>query len=265
MLIDINAYIGHWPFRRLQGNTLRSLLERMNRFGVEKSIVSNINGIFYKVPDFANRELHEAINSDRRFGDRFIPFAVLNPAVPWWERALEEAHEEMGMRGVRLYPLYHEYELTDSRCVALVRAARDRGLPVAIPQRMIDIRMRSWLDVDRQLDYEDIAALVREVPDARYMMLDTRYQAGERAEKTLQQADILFDSTRASGTPITGLNGASLPYLHETFGLEKIAFGTGTPFIDYWSPFFRVEVYEEISDREKALIFSGNVRRMLGL
>jgi len=265
MLIDINSYIGHWPFRKLRHNTLAGQVARMDRFSVDKAIVSNINGIFYKAPDIANRELHEAIQSHRAFRDRFIPFAVLNPAVPWWQRSLEEAHEQYGMKGVRLYPLYHKYGLTERRSLEMVRAIRDRGMAIAIPQRMIDLRMRSWLDADEELNYDDIADLVRQVPDAKYMMLDTRFRASERAEQTLKEADILFDTTRASGTPIEGLNGTSFQYLHGTYGADKIAFGTGSPFLDYCSPFIRMETYEEADQRTKNLFWSGNVRRMLNI
>ena len=40
MLLDINAYVGHWPFKQLQFNTCEKLLERMNRFGVDISVVA---------------------------------------------------------------------------------------------------------------------------------------------------------------------------------------------------------------------------------
>ncbi len=264
MLIDINTYIGHWPFRQLRGNTLHGLLDRMNRFGVDKSVVSNLNGLFYKACDFANEELYQAINSNNEYRDRFIPFAVINPILPWWERTLDES-EQMGMRGIRLYPLYHKYDLTDSRCIELVEAASDRGMTVAIPQRMIDIRQRSWLDVSEELDFHDIAMLVREVPDAKYIMLDTRHRANDEARDILQNANILFDTTRASGTPIPGLNGTSLHYLYETFGPDKIAFGTGAPFIDYYSPFIRLVAFEEADQQTLEMISSGNVSRMLGV
>ena len=48
MLIDINAYVGHWPFMQLKYNTCESLAQRMDRFGVDVSVISNLNGIFYK-------------------------------------------------------------------------------------------------------------------------------------------------------------------------------------------------------------------------
>ncbi len=174
MLLDINAYIGHWPYRQLRGNTLGAMLERMNGFGVDKAVVANINGIFYKDTHSANEELHTAIHSNKTFKDRFIPFATMNPILPWWKHSLQVSHETLGMRGIRLYPLYHEYDLTDPKCIELVKAARDRKMPISIPLRMIDLRQRSWLDVDDELDLNHIASLVREVPDAQYIVLDMR-------------------------------------------------------------------------------------------
>ena len=50
MLLDINSYVGHWPFKQLKYNSCASRLERMNRFGVEASVISNLNGIFTKTP-----------------------------------------------------------------------------------------------------------------------------------------------------------------------------------------------------------------------
>ena len=64
MLLDINSYIGHWPFKRLRYNTCASLLERMNQFGVDVSVISSLNGIFYKNTQSSNEELHEEIGSD---------------------------------------------------------------------------------------------------------------------------------------------------------------------------------------------------------
>ena len=267
MLVDINAYIGHWPFRRLRGNTLEAMLERMNGFGVDKAVVANINGIFYKDTHPSNEELHAAIQSNEAFQDRFIPLATMNPVLPWWKHSLKVCHEEMGMQGIRLYPLYHEYDITDKRCIELVKAARDRNMPVSIPLRMIDLRQRSWLDVDAELDLNHIASLVKEVPDAQYIVLDMRQGLGrsttDESTKILQRADILFDTVRGSGVPVTGYSGISLHELLDTYGPEKLAFGTETPFVDYCSPFIRIAVFEEANEKIKDMIWSGNARRML--
>ena len=147
MLLDINAYVGHWPFKQLQYNTCSKLLDRMNRFGVDVSVVSNINGIFYKNTQSANEELYEDLRSDRNFRDRIIPFAVINPIYAGWRNDLNRCINIMGMRGLRIYPQYHDYEITDPALIELVKIARDLGIPVSVDIRMVDSRQRSWLDI----------------------------------------------------------------------------------------------------------------------
>lgn len=260
MLVDINSYIGHWPFRQLRGNTLDAMLQRMNEFGVDKAIVANINGIFYKDNQPANEELYNAIQSKDKFKDRFIPIAVINPVLPWWEKMLEICHTKLGMQGIRIFPLYHQYSITDQRCIDLVRAASNLNMPVSIPLRMIDLRQRSWLDINKQLSLNDVASLIREVPEAQYIVLDVRQRWGEEDEestKILKETDILFDTPRLTSTPI----GASFQYMLDTYGPEKLAFGTETPFIDYCSPFIRLGKLEA-RKKTKDLIRSGNARRM---
>ncbi len=270
MLLDINAYIGNWPFRPLRGNTLEALMERMNKFGVDKTIVSHLGGLFYVDTQLGNEELHAAMIATGHFKDRFIPFATLNPILPWWKESLDVCHQEFGMKGIRLYPVYHKYTLTDAACVEMVKTARDRNMVVSIPLRMTDLRERSWLDVDEALTYNDIASLVRLVPDAKYMVLDARIT--DTQEKTtmesvriLQAANVLFDTARGSGVPIKGPNSEALQYLLSTFGIDKIAFGTETPFVDYCSPFIRVAVFQEAGETGRESIWSGNARRMLGI
>lgn len=268
MLIDINAYVGNWPYRGLRGNTLGDMLKRMNTYGVNMAVVSNLNGLFYVDAQIANEELNDELNSNEAFKDRFIPFATINPVLPWWRDSLEVCHEKYKMKGIRLFPLYHQYDLSSEYCIELVKAARDLNMPVAIPLRMTDLRERSWLDVNDALSYNDIASLVSKVPDAQYMVLDARITDGQPkttddSVKILQACDILFDTSRGSGVPVKGPNSESLQYLLDTFGPKKIAFGTETPFIDYSSPFLRVAVFKEADETSKKLIWSGNARRMM--
>jgi predicted TIM-barrel fold metal-dependent hydrolase len=123
MLIDSNAYVGHWPFRQLKDNTCKGLLGRMDKFGINMSVVSNLNGIFYKNTQHANEELYDEIRSDRRFSSRFVPFAVINPAYNGWKDDFEICTDKMGMKGIRLHPIYHGYELDNPACVELVKMA----------------------------------------------------------------------------------------------------------------------------------------------
>ena len=108
------------------------------------------------------------------------------------------------------------------------------------------------------------------IPDAKYMVLEARVTDGQEPTtdeslKILRAADILFDTSRGSGVPVKGPNSESLNYLLENLGLDKLAFGTETPFVDYCSPFLRLGAFNTIDEKTKQMIWSGNARRMLNL
>ena len=278
MLLDINAYVGHWPFKQFQYNTCSKLLERMNRFGVNISVVSNINGIFYKNTQSANEELYEEICSDKRFRGRFIPFAVINPIYAGWRDDFEVCAGKMGMKGLRLFPQYHDYEITDPSLIELVGMARDRGLPVAFDIRMVDSRQKSWLDLPhydfcapvksdiilREWSLNNILPVIKAVPDAKYIIVNLANSISLTGEETeiIKRTDLVFDT---SGRAIRGENDLGLLLKH--FGREKFAFGTHSPILDYLTGRLRIESMsnDEADESTKELIRSGNAKRILGM
>ena len=278
MLLDINAYVGHWPFKQLQYNTCSKLLDRMNKFGVDVSVISNINGIFYKNTQSANEELYDELKSDSRYKDRFIPFAVINPIYAGWRNDFETCITKLGMKGLRLYPKYHDYEMTDPSLIELVKLARDRGLPVAFDIRMVDSRQRSWLDIPvfegnaavkfdiskKEWTLKNIVPIVREVPDAKYIIVNLANDMKLTSEEMelIKKADILFDT---SGRAIGG--GNTLSELIKKFGSERLAFGSHSPILDYLTGRLRIESLSEAEadERTKEMLRSGNAKRILGI
>ncbi len=261
MLIDINANTGHWPFRQTSCNSCRQLVARMDESGTDLSVVSNMNGIFYKNTQAANEELNEELKSDRSFNNRLIPFAIINPVYAGWKDDLDTCLNKMGIKGIRLYPLYHDYDLTDPSCVELVRYARDKGLIVALTLRMVDSRSRSWMDITAEWNLRDVIPIMKEVPDARYFILNI---AGDirlsQADTDLMiKSDTLMDT---SGRSTSGLGN-----LISTYGAGKFAFGTHTPILDYLTGLLRIEsLSERVADETiKDLLRAGNARRILGI
>jgi uncharacterized protein len=261
MLLDINASIGHWPFQHYNYNTCGSLLDRMNTHGVNVSVIGNLNGIFYKNTHSANKELFSDINSDKRFRDRFIPFGVINPIYAGWREDLDICVSKFGMKGIRLYPLYHDYDLTDPSCIELVKNARDRNLVVAFTLRMVDSRPRSWMDIQKEWALKDLIPIVKAVPDAKYMILNVANSTELSDEETtlLRGANVLLDT---SGRMISNLG-----VLLKRFGNDKFAFGTHSPILDYVSGRLRIESLREseADEKTKELIRSGNAIRLLGI
>jgi len=261
MLIDVNANIGHWPFQQTNCNTCQALLERMEKFGIDVSVVSNMNGIFYKDTQASNEELHKEITSDERFRGRFLPFAIINPIYAGWKRDLDICISTIGIKGIRLYPKYHDYELTDPACIELVNMARDRGLVVALTLRMADSRSRSWMDIDKEWNLADVIPIIKEVPDAKYLILNIANGIHVNEEETalFNNSNVVFDTS--------GRNIYNLSELLDKFGKNMFAFGTHSPILDYLTGLLRVESLRE-SEADEAtmeLLRSGNAKRILGL
>jgi predicted TIM-barrel fold metal-dependent hydrolase len=261
MLIDINANIGHWPFIQTNCNSCSALLERMNKYGVAISLISNMNGIFYKDTQASNEELIAEINSDKRFRSRFIPFGIINPIYAGWKNDLEVCSRKFGMKGIRLYPQYHDYELNEPSCIELVKMARDRGMIVALTIRMVDSRPRHWMDLKKEWTLKDIIPILNAVPDAKFMALNISSGAlmNDNEMKIFRDSDILLDTS--------GKNIKNLGDLLKTFGKEKFAFGTHSPILDYLTGLIRIESLRqsEADETTKDLVRSGNAKRILGL
>ncbi len=261
MLIDVNANVGHWPFKQLKYNTCSSLLDRMNRFGVDMSVISNLNGIFYKNTQCANEELFEELKSNRKFKERFIPFAIINPIYAGWKEDIDQCVKKMGMKGIRLYPLYHDYGINDPSCIELVKTARDYGLPVAFTLRMVDSRQRSWMDISEEWTLKSVMPVIKEVPDAKYLILNlaNSYKLDNEESELLKKVDFLIDT---SGRSIT--NPAEM---FKTFGKDKMAYGTHSPVLDDMTGLLRIEsLREEEADKAtKELLRWGNAKRFLKL
>ncbi len=261
MLIDSNTYIGHWPFRQLEYNTLDALLGRMTDFGTDTSIVSNLNGIFYKNTQAANEELYNSIRSKKIYQQRFIPFAVINPIYGGWQDDFDVCRTKMGMKGIRIYPTYHDYELTNPSCVELVKMARDHGLPIAVSLRMVDSRPSSWMDIETEWSLQDIMPIIRLVPDARYLILNVANGPilNEEDKALLKKADILMDT---SGRAIIEFGD-----LLKKYGKDKFCFGTHSPLLDYCTGLLRIEALrdDEADEGTRDLLRSGNIKRILAL
>jgi uncharacterized protein len=261
MLLDINASVGHWPFQHYNFNTCRTLIERMDNFGVDIAVIGNLNGIFYKNTQSANEELYDEINSDPGFRKRFIPFGVINPIYAGWKYDLEVCAGKFGMKGIRIYPLYHDYYLTDPSCIELVKTARDKDLVVALTCRMVDSRPRSWMDINTEWSLKDIMPVIRAVPDARYMILNVAnsLELDPADSDLLRKASVLIDTSgRALSDPADTF---------KKFGFEKFAFGTHSPILDCTTGRLRIESLRpaEADESTKEMLRSGNAKRFLGL
>jgi predicted TIM-barrel fold metal-dependent hydrolase len=64
--------------------------------------------------------------------DTLIGFLSVDPTQPGWERELEDGHKSLGLRGVKLLPMYAGFAPDDSRLDPLWKYAGKHQLPVLL-------------------------------------------------------------------------------------------------------------------------------------
>jgi predicted TIM-barrel fold metal-dependent hydrolase len=64
--------------------------------------------------------------------ETLIGFLALDPTQPGWEDELRVGHRELGLRGIKLMPMYAGFSPDDERLAPLWRYASEQGLPVLL-------------------------------------------------------------------------------------------------------------------------------------
>jgi predicted TIM-barrel fold metal-dependent hydrolase len=258
MIVDMNAYLGHFAFRRLRYDTAALLLELMDSKRIDKAVVSSASAITYRNAQAGNEEVADEVHGH---SDRLIPFAVINPFYAGWQDDLQICHEQFAMKGLRLYPKWHNYQLSSPCCRQLIDAATELGMVISIPIRVEDNRQRSWLLNIPDVPLEEIVELVKAHPKARFLLLNgigyTRCPLGRR--------DNGLPSNYAIGlSRLSAVLANELGQLVMNLGAERIMFGSGMPF-NYPDPaLVKLEVLEA-SEADKEKIRSQNAMAWLSL
>jgi predicted TIM-barrel fold metal-dependent hydrolase len=257
MIIDVNAYLGPYAFRRLRHNTASSLLTLMDGKKIDKAVVSSSAAITYRNAQAGNEEVADEV---KRHRDRLIPFAVINPAYAGWQDDLKTCHENLGMKGLRLYPKWHQYSLSSDHCLELVHEATRRGMVISIPIRVEDNRQRSWLVNVPDVPLDEIIALVKACPQARFVVVNGvgfvssplgRKNAGLPANYAIEISRLSAVLANEIGQLVT------------TLGADRVMFGTGMPFSYPDSALAKLEVLSASQD-DKAKIAGLNAAHWLG-
>ena len=224
MIVDVNAYLGHYAFRQLRHNTPDALLRLMDSKGIDRAVVSSASAITYRNAQPGNEELAAAVKPHR---DRLVPFAVINPFYAGWQDDLKTCHEEFGMKGLRLYPKWHNYALADTCSSELISAAAERNMPISIPLRVEDYRQRSWLVDVPDIPLSEIADLVKKYPNAKFILLNG---AGFSGSPLGRESDQLPANYWIEISRLSALLANEMGELLAKLGPDRLVFGTGMPF-----------------------------------
>ncbi|MFO0878297.1 MAG: amidohydrolase family protein [Gemmataceae bacterium] len=143
MILDVHSHF--WEFPRHFSDDFRQQARRA-RAGVEVDLTVRWDDYQRtSVPDvrtvvFGGKARLSGLWVDDRdvaayvaaHADALLGFLSLDPTQPGWERELEVGHKELGLRGIKLMPMYAGFLPQDERLDPLWRYATKHQLPVLL-------------------------------------------------------------------------------------------------------------------------------------
>ena len=253
-MIDSNAYVGEWPFRRLPHSQPANLLRKMDALGIEMAVVSRLENVFFKDLLVGNRELHAIAQAHP---DRFMPAYTINPAYPGWDEDLQICLDDLGARNLRLHPNYHQYELLGRENLRLLEIARERNLLVMIAIGLEDVRHHHALVRVPDVAAGDIAQTVNAFPQVRFLVTGGRFGEVASIWRGVDKRENLFvENSRVQG-PIH-----DVAKLCDIIGPDQVLFGSNSPLHYHESAKLSIETEAQVSAAVKRKLLHDNAARL---
>lgn len=257
MIIDVNASLGHYPFRSLRHTRAGEMVELMDRNGIAQAVVTSLPAVFYRDVHRGNEELFA---ETARYAGRFVPVPTVNPAYVGWDRDLAEAAARWRPKAVALAPEYHGYTLADERGRAALGRIADLGVPVVLRQRLEDRRQRHAWDRAEDLSLNAVAEAARAHPRLKFLLVNWAAIDGRRLADAGLKGRCLIDFAR-----LQVVFRKEVPRLIEALGVEAIAFGSHMPFDYVAGSLVKLANVQATRPGDYAAIASGNAARFFAL
>lgn len=242
-----------------------------DKYGVEK-------GVFFASVVGDEDSVGAAV---RAFPDRLIGYMMLNPLQEGALDQLGRGVEQLGMKGMTLFPAMHHFQVDDERIYPLYQQAQKYGLPVFVHFGVLKIGIRDKLGLPNIFDlrYANPLNLHKVAIDfPRINFIIPHFGCGFFRETLMlgAQAPNVYVDTSSSNTWLTYQEATiDLKTVFEkalsVFGSKRILFGTDSNiFPRGWRMDIcktQLEVLQSLScpKEEVADIMGGNIRRLLSL
>jgi predicted TIM-barrel fold metal-dependent hydrolase len=251
MRIDVNAFLGSYPYRRVPGTSPDALLAAMDRTGIDRAWVSHLPGIFWRDPAAGNAWLYEVARGQARLR----PVPAVHPEMAGWESVVREA-ADAGAPAVRCDPTFYGISPVSPAMRALVAACGRAGVPLMLAVRLEDGRQRHPNDQAGDLPAAAVRALVRSDAAARLIVTHADRPFVEEVHfgsAPDEASRILWDICWIWGPPEDHLET-----LLRTVGPERFVFGTGQPLRIPENSIAKLDLLD-LSAADRAAIEGGNL------
>lgn len=171
------------------------------------------------------------------------------------------------MRGIRLYPSYHNYTLQSPQVAPLLRLAQERGLIVQLAVRMEDPRVHLPITRTPAVDVAGLPELLAKLPKLKLQLLNafnaTEPLRGQAGQRLIEQTRVTVDFSHVEGQGGLGkLIAGDRDNGRPPLPVERIVFGSHAPFFPCESAVFKL--FESSLGRpELEKVMRGNAERLL--
>lgn len=255
MRVDVNAFIGAYPWRKVPGTSPDALLKALDRVAIDEAWITHLPSLFWRDPTEGNAWLLETARKERRLK----PIPAVHPGLAHWEDVLADA-VNAGAPAARCDPLYLGLDPAGGKMRVLAAACGAAGIPLLLAVRLEDARQRHPNDRVPELPAAAVRALIRSDADVRLLVThaDRAFVEEVHFGSTPEEARrIWWDISWIWGPPEDHLET-----LLETVGADRFVFGTGQPLRIPETSVAKLDLLELPADR-RAAIESANVRKGL--
>lgn len=254
-MIDVHAYLGAYPWRRVPGTAPVDLLAAMDRTGIASAWVCHLPSLFWKDPAEGNAWLFDTAARQPRF--HAVP--AIHPGLPGWEDDLRQAVAQ-GAAAVRCDPGPFGLPPAGADMLRLVSACGEAGMPLLSAVRLEDGRGRHPNDTAADLAPWAVRSWVRHDPRTRIVVTN--------ADRGFIE-EVHFGATPAEAARlwwdigwIWGPPEDHLALLLATMGASRFLFGSGQPLRLAETPGARLDLLE-LSPVDREAIVQGNATQLL--
>lgn len=236
-ILDVCTLFGTWP-KRQADIALPTLLAQMRTHGVRRACTLSAAGVLYDFVE-GNAETLAAA----RAHPELIPVGTVN--VCRWLGCLAEAQRlvDAGVRLFRFFPQYQEWHIGQAPFRKLLREVlAPSGVALMLPA---------------ELGLTAIGDMAARIPNP-VIIESFKYASLAEAIVVMQETPNVYIETHMINSP----NWVEV--LKTEVGVDRLLFGSNAPLAYISAATAQIE-YADVPEADKALIFGGNLRRLLKL
>lgn len=217
--VDTNVSLFRWPFRRLPLDETPRLVARLRQLGIGEAWASSFEGLLHR--DLA--AVNERLSQECKLHRELVPIGVIHPKLPGWEDDWRQCFERHAMPGIRVYPGYHGYDLSDAAFGQLLRLATRTGQFIQLVTALEDTRTQHPLVQVKDVDLAPLNDWIDKIDGVRIELLGHRARGNSLA--ALADLDpVTFETSRVDGTD-------TIANLIGQMGVSRVLFGSHAPFL----------------------------------